>query len=824
MSDAMKLLDASDGTLWALAGTRIPGTDAAALLIGGDVPTGTAQTAGNASLTSVDTKLPATPSGDIAALPVNAQNVDSSLQDTFDYYPNALWTTQSQGTNDIIAADGNIGAYTYLVVSKDPFATGTETSIQSNGSYLMPFEIGIGAHTSQAVVGQEFYVEAVTDATTSLPADVAIASISQAATTLTVTTATAHGLSPGMRIGIYGVNDSRMNYAACFVASVTSPTQFTVTYTVGGAITSLTAGPFTTGYVQYRPAIGTSADGLSVAFDNATVTQAAVYSRAGGGDVRPVTAPKSFLTSNHATTIATRASSPAVASIRNGYCFYAANEFRLNMEPRRVELFDTPNDSSSYGLSNRATTTSLIPDPAQRYRFRVRAVNTKGLTVPVAKIVNVSKSGTTTATVTTDVAHGLTTADYINAYGVRDQTNFANLTTATVVASVVDSTTFTVVWGAAVTASARGGYISRINGAINQQGAVAQVAQSVSVATGSGRLTVVGNATWATVVIGDYVNVVGMYDTSGNLLGYDGPWRVFNLSGTTLELEPIGSTTAPADLASVNCGGGVIKRSDIRLSYVRMHAAKRLRVEQTPKPASAVAESSPVTVANTPAVTLGFPGAIPDLTSTAISTTATSSTFTPYYGPSYEVNIPVTVVSGTTPTMDVVVQESDDSGTNWYDVYHFPRITVTGMYRSPKIPLTGNRVRYVQTIGGTTPSFTRAINRVQTPDSVSPIRQLIDRAISLTTLNATTAGLNIQNCRSVQLVLNLGAATTPPAIQLEGSDDGGTTYYALGSPLTGTASATVQTTVNNVQAGLLRARVSTAGATVTAGYLLIKGF
>ena len=46
MSDAMKLLDASDSTLWAPAGTRIPGTDAAALLIGGDVPTGMAQTRG----------------------------------------------------------------------------------------------------------------------------------------------------------------------------------------------------------------------------------------------------------------------------------------------------------------------------------------------------------------------------------------------------------------------------------------------------------------------------------------------------------------------------------------------------------------------------------------------------------------------------------------------------------------------------------------------------------------------------------------------------------------------------------------------------------
>jgi hypothetical protein len=63
------------------------------------------------------------------------------------------------------------------------------------------------------------------------------------------------------------------------------------------------------------------------------------------------------------------------------------------------------------------------------------------------------------------------------------------------------------------------------------------------------------------------------------------------------------------------------------------------------------------------------------------------------------VNIPVTAVTGTSPTMDVRIEESDDSGTNWYTVYDFPRITATGIYRSPLIPLVGNRIRYVQTIG-----------------------------------------------------------------------------------------------------------------------------
>ena len=87
-----------------------------------------------------------------------------------------------------------------------------------------------------------------------------------------------------------------------------------------------------------------------------------------------------------------------------------------------------------------------------------------------------------------------------------------------------------------------------------------------------------------------------------------------------------------------------------------------------------------------------------------------------------------------------------------------------------------------------------------------------------------TPSLNVQNCRNAQLVINLGAATTPPALQLEGTDDNGASWYAIGSPLTGVASSSVPLTVNNIQAQLLRARVSTAGATVTAGYVLIKGF
>lgn len=213
-----------------------------------------------------------------------------------------------------------------------------------------------------------------------------------------------------------------------------------------------------------------------------------------------------------------------------------------------------------------------------------------------------------------------------------------------------------------------------------------------------------------------------------------------------------------------------------------------------------------------------------DVASAALTSTTTTAAITPTWGTSYQINIPVTTVTGTTPTLDVRIEESDDNGTNWFTVYDFPRITATGIYRSPLIPYTGNRVRYVQTVGGTTPSFTRAINRNQSNYNALAQRQLIDRTISLTTLNSTTPVLLARDCgNATQLIINVGAiTTTAPQLQLEGSDDFGLTWYAIGTPLTAVASSTVQVTVPTINAAALRARVSTAGVGVTAGYVMIK--
>lgn len=189
-------------------------------------------------------------------------------------------------------------------------------------------------------------------------------------------------------------------------------------------------------------------------------------------------------------------------------------------------------------------------------------------------------------------------------------------------------------------------------------------------------------------------------------------------------------TTAPATSTTWTLGFLAVEDSTNLPVYL---AGNRAQGTNQPLPVSQVGT---VTVAGTvtsnigtgtlAAVTsanLGIPTAIADVVSAALTTTTTTAAFTPTFGISYVVQIPVAVVSGTSPTLDVGVEESPDGTANWMRVYDFPRITATGSYTSPPLPFTGNRVRYVQTVGGTTPSFTRAINRLQLSSPASMLRR-----------------------------------------------------------------------------------------------------
>jgi len=63
----------------------------------------------------------------------------------------------------------------------------------------------------------------------------------------------------------------------------------------------------------------------------------------------------------------------------------------------------------------------------------------------------------------------------------------------------------------------------------------------------------------------------------------------------------------------------------------------------------------------------------------------------------------VTAATGTTPTLDLTVQTSPDA-TNWYTAGTFAQKTTAATER--KIFPVDRYVRIVQTVGGTTPSFT----------------------------------------------------------------------------------------------------------------------
>lgn len=89
-----------------------------------------------------------------------------------------------------------------------------------------------------------------------------------------------------------------------------------------------------------------------------------------------------------------------------------------------------------------------------------------------------------------------------------------------------------------------------------------------------------------------------------------------------------------------------------------------------------------------------------------VTTTANSSAVHEYKTPAagIPVEIAVTAATGTSPTMDVVCQESDDDST-YNTVVTFPQITTTGVF-TRVVQSKKAYLRMTYTIGGTSPSFT----------------------------------------------------------------------------------------------------------------------
>jgi hypothetical protein len=529
------------------------------------------------------------------------QNITTKFREAFEEFapqdPASPWT-MTLAAGDIALADGNAVAASYMVLSKSPWNAGTQSVIETKARFEMPFEVALGLHMSQRTLGQEFSLELVDDATVAAYAEATITSMTHASALLTINTALPHGLVPGNRFQIRGCSDNRFNYPALVVASIPSPNQITATAGPGGTLGAITA-TATNGYISARPSMGYAANGTSMVLENATVTNAAFYIRSAEGDALP----SGTLLGNHAATILSTASVQAVNAAYT-YSFQPTDEYRLTQQADRIQWSNVAIDSAGQS-SSVVNRTQVIPDPSKQYKLRIRANNAKDLSRPVGKVISAVKSGTTTATLTLDRDHGLAVGALVTVYGIRDQSAaaFPNLATATAITAVPASNQIQIVIGTGTANTSYGGFVAVVNGGNlpSALGAVPQTAQNATLSTltdGTRQLVLTGSAAWAApaTTIGDYVEVVGVRDdVSGADLGVDGAWKIANVVTTALTLVPVQPTmTLPADFAITNCGGGLIKRTDLRLSFVRIFDFERERVEVLPRPAGDSANAIPV--------------------------------------------------------------------------------------------------------------------------------------------------------------------------------------------------------------------------------------
>lgn len=225
------------------------------------------------------------------------------------------------------------------------------------------------------------------------------------------------------------------------------------------------------------------------------------------------------------------------------------------------------------------------------------------------------------------------------------------------------------------------------------------------------------------------------------------------------------------------------------------------------------------TVAAVTAATLAS-SAVTDIASAAITTTTTSSAVSLANVTAASFSVNVTAVSGTTPTLDVAIELSWNT-TSWVRVYEFERITASGNFQTPILLLPGQQVRYVRTVGGTSPSFTMSLTRVVRQVEGEPNYQFIDRTIAPNSISSTTPTYFIQGTGLLSVMISSGTATTPAVFTVDVSPDG-TNWAPIGATMTPAANTAAVQAIQ-VVAKFARVRVSTAGSGQTLNLISING-
>lgn len=477
--------------------------------------------------------------------------------------------------DDILVATKAAGGRTVSEILIGTHNEDTTTSATLIATTPIPHRLISESAVSQRGYGSYNMLEMVDLDSTPLTvsADITIASIQQTTTTLTIILSSAWDGSIGDQIHVFGVTDNRLNYANLCIATISLDNK-TLTATTANdvALPSLTVGPYTTqGTIRNIDQFAGARNGYGIRFSGVTASAAAILSRFDTPAIR------SSGTNIGVQTTTTGSSATTYTGAGNGEVELKAScRFICDADNESFTVSDQAIDSPAI-ISSRQTYTAVKPAQQKLYHMRFRGINPKSMPRPVAHIISSVKTGTTTATITCYTAHGLVTGNYVTLNGRRDLTNFPNMAAAAVVTRV-DDYIFTIVDGGAVTATTYGGAVCLSQGGRLQPGLVPQSAQSVA-RDAAGNVTLVGSVAWTTLNVGDYVDLMGIYDnTTGADLGFDGVYRVLNLATTTMILgivvDALGNVRSPtgAVVGTTNCGGCVIQRTAVRNSGITLES------------------------------------------------------------------------------------------------------------------------------------------------------------------------------------------------------------------------------------------------------------
>lgn len=777
-------------------------------------------------------------------------------KDSFNTVDNTRWTYPTLLTGMLVRPDGNVAGSSFVSVDMPADGQDLTYRVQSVKSWPVPSELTLGVTVSQRVFGEQIWLnwagldpaDLVTPMRDSALPELSVTGTITVASNIGTVTVSEElatcGLKTGDSIYIYGADDNRVNYGPMLVTETRPATKTFLCALVAGNATYTVTGA----HVVKLPQTDRLKYAACLRLFSASSGNADYNTRNGGGS--PTVEQWNPGNSWDATTIPNIGGVNYATAPGSNYtvAFVSKAEIRMQhkMEMARAVMVDQDANAAPRSVKRKR---KEIPDQTLMYGVEFGIDVLKNRSVPGVPITVAQKTASATAVLTCPGHPFGSTPGLINKwitiYGIRDNTNFANQTTALQV-TVISATQISVTLGSSATATSYGGFFLILNGG---QGPNIQNnnVQSYRKTADGLRLELTAISNWSET-IGHVVDLRGFVNASNvALTALMGKYKVAAWTTTVMELEPLdGQDLSGVTTSATNAGGTVVRVTSLRMHYVKVKRRAEMRVDLPENEGDAATATSMwlqggvlngnqsvrldqingqgVTTAQNGTMVVGLVGPInnADMASGAKTSTGNTGTITPGNQAGTVFHIGVSATGGTTPTMDLSYEESGDDGTTWYTSYQLPRVTANGVIMTEPIRMNGTRYRWSWIINGTTPTFTVIINGKRltwVPPLVKQFRDATSASfgtINLTTLASATPAYRCDGCQNFKLSLTLGTATTPPQIQLQVSDNA-IDWANVGAILTGTASATVAVAVANTPAPYVRAIVTTIGNTLGAG-------